>query len=156
MIFGHTEVLIEKDPTHLRWLVSTTTGQILLGVPWRLAFDQSEIGFAYADWRTGDVTFRPTNPDLFEAFKTCLTLAPLTPSDLQALERSHSGLTRGPMYRVDQASVAWQAQPAVPTTPRPASVPRLQDEPRRTQSRALVRSQQDAGFVPPPERKLLL
>ncbi|NBT35953.1 MAG: hypothetical protein EBT03_10540, partial [Betaproteobacteria bacterium] len=76
-IFGHVIVQVDKEPG--RWVVKTEQGQQLIGVPFRLVYDQREI--ADADGGYDD--------DRLLALEVCLLMQPLTDADRAEIERTY-------------------------------------------------------------------
>ncbi|NCA16897.1 MAG: hypothetical protein EBS90_07605 [Betaproteobacteria bacterium] len=133
---------VDKEPG--RWVVKTEQGQQLIGVPFRLVYDQREI--ADADGGYDD--------DRLLALEVCLLMQPLTDADRAEIERTYPGLTAKPAWVVvPETRRFWEVVPVRPPPPPP---------PRSTQILSPPYAESDKRgtpaevFEPDPERKLLV
>jgi hypothetical protein len=146
-IFGHVVVQVDKEPG--RWVVKTEQGQQLIGVPFRLVYDQREIVDADGGY----------DDDRLLALEVCLLMQPLTDADRAEIERTHPGLTAKPAWVV--APDTRRLWDVVPVRPPPRPAPSL-DPPRSTQILSPPYAEGDKRdtpaevFEPDPERKLLV
>ncbi len=141
-IFGHVVVQVEKEPG--RWLVKTQQGDALLGVPFRLVYDQREI----ADQDGG------YDDDRLLALEVCLLMQPLTDVERDDLERAYPGLTSKPPWSVaPETRRYWEV---VPVRPPPPPAPRSTQDVSPPYAEPTKRDTPAEVFEPDPERKLLV
>ncbi len=145
-IFGHVVVQVDKENN--RWIVKTEQGAQLLGVPFRLVYDQREI----MDQDGG------YDDDRLLALEVCLLMQPLTDADRAEVERTTPGLTAKPAWVVtSETRRLWDVVPVrpPPTTPSPVP-PRSTQEVSPPYADPSKRDTPAEVFEPDPERKLLV
>jgi hypothetical protein len=157
-IFGEHAVDVEVDPQNCAWTVKAADGRVLLQVPWRWAYDQTDLGrrvFHRKHFLTNDEYV--AHSSRWEAFEVCMCAYPLTTERKQMLEARFPGVTTKPQYVV--ADPIWQPEPESRPAPRPSRArPRRTTDPVQTPEDALPSAPPTPPEVAhePGERKLLL
>jgi hypothetical protein len=106
MIYGHTDVAIEKEPRACRWVVKTAEGAVLLFVPWHLKYTLTRLDRRLKAARVETEGERNTR----DALEMCIAFADLSESDKQRLEELIPGVTSKPAYKVDRRNVSWETE----------------------------------------------
>lgn len=160
-IFGEAVVDVDRDLQSCAWTVKALDGRVLLQVPWRWVYDQTDLGkraLHRNHFLTNDEYV--AHSSRWEAFEVCLCAYPLTTVDRRLLDARYPGITTNRSYVVFDP--IWQPEPQS----RPEPPPRT---PRRNRTTAPTPPPADvlSPPAPPPadtpetapeagERKLLL
>lgn len=158
-ILGEHTVDVEIDNQNCAWTVKAVDGRVLLQVPWRWIYDQTDLGkrvYHRRHFLTEDEYLMHSSR--WEAFEVCLCAYPLTSEERARLDARYPGITSRRSYIV--LDPIWQPEPRQPTTPpprrnrTPAPTPPSEDvvaSPRPLPAETTVETAHEAG-----ERKLLL
>jgi hypothetical protein len=109
-IFGEHEVDVDLDLGALAWRVCASDGRLLMQVPWRWAYDQTDLGkrvYHRNNFLTRDEYL--AHNSRWEAFEVCMCAYPLTSEERTLLEARFPGITSRRQYVV--ADPIWQPEP---------------------------------------------
>lgn len=165
-IFGEAVVDVDRDPQNCAWTVKAPDGRVLLQVPWRWVYDQTDLGkraYHRSRFLTDDEFV--AHSSRWEAFEVCLCAYPLTTEDRRLLDLRYPGITTKRSYIV--IDPIWQPEPQSrpdPWAEPPPRTPRRNRTPTPTPIPADVLSPPATPAVETPvettheagERKLLL
>lgn len=159
-IFGEAVVDVDRDPQNCAWTVRAPDGRVLMQVPWRWAYDQTDLGkrvYHRRDFLSRDDYV--AHSSRWEAFEVCMCAYPLTAEDRRSLEGRFPGVTTRQQYVV--VDPIWSLEPVTrpvsrSSRPNRTSAPTLTPEnvlspPRQEQPTEQPETAHEAG-----ERKLLL
>lgn len=105
-VFGHDEVLVEKDPVTKRWKIRTAQGADLCVVAWTAAKDWERLAMG------------ANGASMLSALDAAMLADPLTGAEWAEVDRARPDLARNARWVPDQD--AWEGTHAEPVDPTPS------------------------------------